>query len=108
MFHVVFIGTERTLIDSYLCCYGYIHHPQIEVILFDVSMFEESIKVYSRIEDVGNLASLGNFARFYFHSLFPDLGRAIYLDVDTVVMGDIGEVWEQLVTTDKLVLAAPR
>ena len=108
MFHIVFIGAERTLIDSYLCCYGYKHHSQIEVVLFDSSMFEESIKVYSHIEDVGNLASIGNFARFYFHSLFPGLKRAIYLDVDTVVMGDIGEVWEQLVATDKLMVAAPR
>lgn len=108
IFHIVFIGSTRTLIDSYLGCYGYRDSPQIEVVLFGAEDFKETIKVYSKMAEVGDLASVGNFARFYFHSLFPGLRRAVYLDVDTVVMGDVGELWEQLVITDKMLLAAPR
>ena len=66
------------------------------------------VRVYSRPEDVGNLASPANFARFQFHTLFPRLHRAIYLDTDTVVRGDIAQVWRRLVGSRKLLVAVPR
>ena len=65
-------------------------------------------RVYSRQEDVGNLASSANFARFLFPRLFPSLPRAIYLDADTVVQSDITLFWKQLMASDKLLLAVPR
>ena len=107
VFHIVFTG-ERAIIDSYLRCYGYKDHPQIDIVTLDSSMIKEPIKVYSRVSDVGNLASLGNFARFYFHLLFPELSHAIYLDVDVIVLGDVVEIWNQLVAMDTLIVAAPR
>lgn len=57
---------------------------------------------------VGNLSSAANFARFQFPNLFPSLHRALYLDVDTVVRGDITELWDWLSTSDKLMMAVPR
>lgn len=66
------------------------------------------VRVYSRPEDVGNLASPANFARFQFHTLFPRLRWAIYLDADTVVRGDIAQVWRRLVGSRKLMVAVPR
>lgn len=66
------------------------------------------VRVYSRPEDVGNLASPANFARFQFHTLFPQLRRAIYLDADTVVHGDIAQVWRRLVGSRKVLVAVPR
>ncbi|XP_064405544.1 uncharacterized protein LOC135350619 [Halichondria panicea] len=107
VFHIVFIG-ERFVIESYLSCYGYSDHPQIDITIFNASLITEPIKVYSKISHVGHLASTGNFARFYFHLLFPELSRAVYLDVDTVVLGDVAEVWSTLQTTNTLLVAAPR
>ncbi len=107
VFHIVFTG-ERLVIESYLSCYGYNDYPQIDITIFNASLITEPIQVYSRISEVGHLASPGNFARFYFHLLFPELSRAVYLDVDTVVLGDVAEVWSKLRTADTLLVAAPR
>ncbi len=107
LFHIVFTG-ERPVIESYLNCYGYKDHTQIDITIFKTSMIREPVTVYSKESEVGHLASLGNFARFYFHSLFPELSRAVYLDVDTLVLGDVAEVWNQLKTVKSLLLAAPR
>ena len=82
--------------------------PQVEIVELDESWLEGQIHVYSRVEDVGNLASMANFARFYFPRLFPQLTRAIYVDVDTVVVGEIREFWERLQMTEQLLLAVPR
>lgn len=57
---------------------------------------------------VGDLSSAANFARFQFPDLFPSLHRALYLDVDTLVLGDVAELWEVLNTSDKLMVAVPR
>ena len=59
-------------------------------------------------EVVGNLAGAANFARFLLPSLFPGLSRALFLDVDTVVLGDIAEVWKLLASTDMMMVAVPR
>ena len=66
------------------------------------------MRVYSRPKDVGNLASPANFARFQFHTLFPELSRAIYLDADVVVLGDIAQVWRRLAESKELLVAVPR
>ncbi len=107
LFHVVFTGEQR-VVESFLSCYGYKNHPQIEITIFKASMIKEPIQVYSKESQVGRLASPGNFARFYFHTLFPKLSRAVYLDVDTLVIGDVAEVWKQLKSAKTLLLAAPR
>ena len=69
---------------------------------------QKLVRVYSRPEDVGNLASPANFARFQFHTLFPQLSQAIYLDADTVVLGDIAQVWRRLAESKELLVAVPR
>ena len=40
--------------------------------------------------------------------LFPSLTHILYLDVDTIVQADISTLWEELVHTNQLILAAPR
>lgn len=37
--------------------------------------------------------SLFTYARFLFPEIFPDLGKVLYIDVDTLVLGDIGELY---------------
>ena len=81
---------------------------QLEVVEGGTGDLGRLVRVYSRPEDVGNLASPANFARFQFHTLFPRLHRAIYLDADTVVRGDIAQVWRRLVGSRKLLVAVPR
>ena len=57
---------------------------------------------------VGNLASAANFARFQLPELLPHLQLALYLDIDTIVRGDVREVWQSLVTSSKMIVAVPR
>ena len=107
-FHIVLSGVKESVLRSYLGCYGYKDHPQLEVTKLNTDWLKGRIKVYTDVGRVGNLASLANFGRFLFHEHFPDLSRAIYLDADTVVLGDIDEFWRRLLATDQLLLAIPR
>ena len=107
-FHVVLSGVEESVLLSYLSCYGYKDHPQVKVTKLNTDWLKGRIKVYTDVGRVGNLASLANFGRFLFHEHFPELSRAIYLDADTAVLGDVGEFWERLLSTDQLLLAVPR
>lgn len=108
MFYLVLSGIEPTVLLSYLRCYGYDNHPQLDVTALNSSWLAGKVKVYTDINRVGNLASLANFGRFLFHEHFPDLSRAIYLDADTAVLGDIVEFWDRLSATDRVLLAVPR
>ena len=107
-FHVVLSGVEESVLRSYLGCYGYKDHLQLEVTKLNTDWLKGRIKVYTDVRRVGNLASLANFGRFLFHEHFLGLSRAIYLDADTVILGDIGEFWRRLLATDQLLLAVPR
>jgi lipopolysaccharide biosynthesis glycosyltransferase len=37
--------------------------------------------------------SLFTYARFLFPDMFPDLGKVLYIDVDTLVLGDLAELY---------------
>ena len=65
-------------------------------------------RVVDSPEVVGNLASAANFARFLLPDLFPHLHRALYLDIDTLVLGEVGELWSYLVSSENMVVAVPR
>lgn len=57
----------------------------MEVVVLEEGWLGGLVRVTMGEREVGNLASEANFARFAFHSLFPLLHRAIYIDTDTVV-----------------------
>ena len=40
--------------------------------------------------------------------LFPSLSHILYLDADTVVQADVTPLWDQLIQSDQLFIAAPR
>ena len=107
-FHVVLSDGEESLLVSYLRCYGFDNHPQLEVTKLNSDWLNGKVKVYTNVNRVGNLASSANFGRFLFHEHFPQLSRAIYLDADTAVLGDLGEFWQRLSASDQMILAVPR
>ena len=134
-FHVVVAQREEKAVEGFLRCFGLasghqvvvgwearlksgsvpvvsLPPPQVTLVPLEVGQLEAWLgaepRVYSRQEEVGNLASSANFARFLFPRLFSSLTRAIYLDADTVVQSDITPFWEQLMASDRLLLAAPR
>ncbi len=109
--HVVLAGTSETALRQYLHC----HAPSIplmnldlDVVQLDPRWLEGRVHVYSSEQEVGKLSSLANFARFFFHEMFPVLRKALYLDVDAVVTGDIAEFWRSLQASEELLLAVPR
>ena len=106
-FHIVLSEADPQALRDYLNCYG-MNTNQLDMVQMDPSLLKGKVRVYSSMETVGNLASLANFGRFLFHEMFPELQRAIYLDADTAVLGDITTFWKQLETTNQLLLAAPR
>ena len=108
-FHIVLSDIDdESVLWSYLRCYGYEGHAQLEVTKLNTDWLRGRVKVYTDTERVGNLASLANFGRFLFHEHFPHLSRAIYLDADTLVLGDVGEFWDKLSATSQTALAVPR
>jgi lipopolysaccharide biosynthesis glycosyltransferase len=107
-FHIVVSGVEKERLLSYLRCYDILLPDQVEVAEMNPDWVRGNIKVHMDSAVVGNLASLGNFARFYFHRLFPDLTRGIYLDSDIIVKGDIFQFWDTLLDSNKILIAAKR
>ena len=53
-------------------------------------------RVYDSPDLVESLSSAANFTRFQLPDLLPQLHRALYLDVDTLVQGNVLEVWQHL------------
>ena len=43
-----------------------------------------------------------------FSRIFPSLTKIIYLDIDTIVIHDIWELWKDVLSTDKLLVVAQR
>ncbi|MDR1890704.1 MAG: glycosyltransferase family 8 protein [Puniceicoccales bacterium] len=69
-----------------------------------VSVFENvssiEFRVPERVDVLENYAipvhfSTAIFYRLAIHKLFPELKRIIYLDCDTIAVGDIAELWEE-------------
>ncbi len=108
-FHVVLSGMMESDFLRYLQCYpSFPSHVTLDVIRLNPDLLDGLIHVYSSPEEVGNLGSLANFGRFFFHEMFPQLDRALYLDADMVVKGDIEELWRRLCTSDQLLVAISR
>ena len=104
--HIVLTGLKNKEFFQYLQCYPSLPHlASLDIVQLDQRLLDGLIHVYNSPE---GLDSPANFGRFFFHQLFPDLERAIYLDADTVVRGDIAEVWRDLCQSEELLLAAPR
>lgn len=107
--HVVLAEVTETSLRQYLQCHPpFPHHVSLDIIQLDPRLLEGRVHVYSPEEEVGKLSSLGNFARFFFHEMLPAVKKALYLDADTIVQGDIAELWDHLQNSDQLLLAAPR
>ena len=122
-FHVVIAGQPIKLLESYLQCHALLLPGQVEVKQLNSNWLDGQITVHSSKQVVGNLASQANFARFFFHRydssiavsiviiiyrLFPKLNRALYLDVDVIVRHDVRSLWQQVITSDKLILVVQR
>lgn len=80
----------------------------MEVVELSSSAVSPLRRVIDSPDIVGNLASAANFARFQLPTLLPQLHYGIYLDVDTVVLGDIAELWNYLLSSNKMMVAVPR
>ena len=65
-------------------------------------------RVYDSPDLVDSLSSAANFARFQLPDLLPQLHRALYLDVDTLVQGNVLEIWQHLLASSKMMVAVPR
>ncbi|XP_006818804.2 glycosyltransferase 8 domain-containing protein 1-like [Saccoglossus kowalevskii] len=92
-FHIVVAGQPAESFKEYLQCCGLQVTDKINVIELNDSWLSGRIHVFSSIKDVGNLASLANFARFYFDRIFPSLQKALYIDADCVVQQPIEDLW---------------
>lgn len=55
------------------------------------------IKSTMRINDISNpyIHNIMNFARFWLPQYFEDCNNGLYLDIDTIVIGDIAEIFEK-------------
>jgi lipopolysaccharide biosynthesis glycosyltransferase len=58
---------------------------------FRLSVIPISDKQFKGFQSFAN-TSLFTYARFLFQDMFPNLGKVIYIDVDTLVLGDLAEL----------------
>ena len=77
-----------------------------DVTLFNCSVIDQLIRIES--DRHLRLASPANFARLFIADLFPSIEKLIYLDVDIIVQGDIGELWDLSLNSDILIACARR
>eukprot|EP00928_Gymnodinium_smaydae_P053241 TRINITY_DN3727_c0_g2_i4.p1 TRINITY_DN3727_c0_g2~~TRINITY_DN3727_c0_g2_i4.p1 ORF type:complete len:442 (+),score=68.54 TRINITY_DN3727_c0_g2_i4:88-1413(+) len=78
-----------------------LHEVQAEQIERSVAMVSDNTKKMN-----GHLESLENYARFYMHSVLgPAVADSIviYLDADTIVQADLGQMRRQLLSSNKTV-----
>jgi len=52
------------------------------------------VEAFERIATLSGFFPPANFYRLLIPELFPELTKAIYLDSDIVVVGDLGELWD--------------
>eukprot|EP00123_Amoebidium_parasiticum_P017803 comp23993_c0_seq2/m.42661 comp23993_c0_seq2/g.42661 ORF comp23993_c0_seq2/g.42661 comp23993_c0_seq2/m.42661 type:complete len:1173 (-) comp23993_c0_seq2:222-3740(-) len=116
--HVVTGRQDAPGLARNLGCYGFDVAPldgsatdgyQVNVVPFDEDSVKGMYRVHTSTAVTGNLGSALNFARFYLASLLPAVSRAVYLDVDTVVQGDLGllcaEAYSQMDANPNMLLA---
>lgn len=107
--HMVLADISEEAFTQYLHCFpSFPRHMIHDIVQLNPHLLTGRIHVWTPVQIVGNLSSLANFARFFLHELFPTVSKALYLDVDTIVQGDIAELWRQLESSDQLLMAAPR
>lgn len=76
----------------------------IRVHAVDGQLIEGAVAKVSKelLEARGAIDTLENFARFYMHLVF-DFDIAIYLDADTIVQADLGQLRKQLIESKKTI-----
>jgi lipopolysaccharide biosynthesis glycosyltransferase len=108
-FHLVLTEATKESFRHYLRCFpAFPPDVPLEVIQLETNLLAGKIHVPAKHEVFGNLSSLANFARFFVHDLFPAVKKALYLDTDIIVKGDVADLWEQLEVSEELLLAVPR
>jgi UDP-glucuronate 4-epimerase len=105
--YIIAVDMSRATVLSYLACHQLASH-QVEVLELASSAVNPLRRVVDPPDVVGNLASAANFARLQLPEIFPQLHYGLYLDTDTVVQGDIAEVWHHLLSSNKMMVAVPR
>ncbi|XP_070543491.1 uncharacterized protein [Ptychodera flava] len=105
--HIVMCGDSAEFMESYLRCHGFKVDPRkIEIVSFSKYMVDP--KTYLLWEkSLANELDKGvcNYAWNYFHRLFPDLKRAFYISVDSIVQAPIEELWLEASTYPAPLLA---
>jgi len=76
----------------------------IRVHAVDAQLIEKAVAKVSKAvrKERGAIDTIENFARFYMHLVF-DFDVAIYLDADTIVQADLGQLRRQLLASNKTV-----
>ena len=63
---------------------------------FRLSVIPISDKQFKGFQSFAN-TSLFTYARFLFPDIFPSLGKVVYIDVDTLILGDLAELYSTLI-----------
>lgn len=108
--HIVVVHDHSRAVEQFqdlVACKG-LSDRHISVVAFDPSKLQH-VAVLSDSKVVGNLASAANFARFYLDEVFPHLDLIAYIDVDTIMQGEVMDLWNHCSAGSGLVLqAVPR
>ncbi|XP_025105093.1 glycosyltransferase 8 domain-containing protein 2-like isoform X2 [Pomacea canaliculata] len=88
-FHFVTFPSNATLLRSWITG-SKLRNITFEIVEFPVSILNGKYRSSSSRKELSNPL---NFARFYLQTLFPKVGKIIYMDCDCLVLGNIKELY---------------
>ena len=109
-FHVVAHEIDPSIVRRYVQCFQLPPH-NLEVVPFESDLVNDVFgPKYKKYKKYGTKAVQkdSNYVRILLHRLFPKLSRALYLDIDIIVQGDILELWNLLSDSKKLISTVSR
>ena len=98
--HIIHLPSpdDIAMVNNMIHCYnifeGISTPPKLSLVIFNDSLVQAPIRVVGPKEDIPRLSSPANFARFYFDKMLPGVDKIIYIDADTIVLGDIVRLWD--------------
>ena len=108
--HIFHRPSSESSLRSAVDCYFPLHTRQAKIMLHSAQENDVNIDFLVRSKSDQRLANVFNFLRIYLYRLLPDVEKVLYLDIDTVVLGDVSTLFHAHLRdgTDKFIAVARR
>ena len=100
-FHIVYLrgNADVAVLTRMLACNDLFRGcngvPKVDLHELDGDMINAPMSAYGEEKHATRLISPSNYARLYFHRILPEIDKIVYIDLDTIVKGDIVRLWDE-------------